>query len=223
MGGVTDIKSQISNLKPAVVVRPATVGDMPRVGEIWVAGFGSKFGVIFGRRVGRAPRVMAQIKRLRLERGLCALFVAEAGGQVVGMLDISGRHERLSDLWGQLQIMLRGIGLLHTLRTTVGLALLHEEAVEDTAYISDVAVATDFRSRGIGWKLLESAEEWARARGKGSLSLHVAVSNPARRLYERFGFRLEKRIEEWLTGRFFGIRAWLLMVKPLSGGGDVGG
>ncbi|MFQ6101117.1 MAG: GNAT family N-acetyltransferase [Anaerolineae bacterium] len=199
-------------------MRPARVEDMPRVGEILVEGFIRKFGAIFGRRVDRAPRVVAQIERLMLERGLCALFVAEMGGQVVGLLELTARRERLSDLWGQLQIMLREVGPVYTLRATVGLVLLHEETVVGTtAYISNIAVAAGFRRRGIGWRLLESAEEWARARGRRSLSLHVAASNPARHLYERSGFRLEKRSEEWLTGWLFGIRTWLYVVKPLSG------
>jgi len=224
---MTNPKSQIPNLKPAIVVRLATVEDMPRVGEILVEGFSPKFGVVFGRRIDRAPRVMAQIERLRLERGLCTLFVAEVDGQVAGLLELTARRERLSDLWGQLQIMLREVGPLHTLRAAVGLVLLHEESLgdagEDAAYVSDVAVGAGFRGQGVGWRLLESAEEWARARGKRSMSLHVAASNPARHLYERFGFRLEKRSEEWLTERLFGIRAWLLMVKPLSGRDDVWG
>lgn len=212
---------RITNGEVTVVVRRATVEDMARVGEILVEGFIHKFSTIFGRRISRAPRVVAQMERLMLERGLCTLFVAEVGGQVVGLLELTGRRERLSDVWGQLQIMLRKVGLLYTLRATIGLALLHEATVWDTAYVTNVAVSAEFRGRGIGWRLLESAEEWAQAR-KSSLSLHVAASNRARHLYERFGFRLEKRSEEWLTGWLFGIRTWLLMVKPLSGGGDAG-
>ncbi|RLC59450.1 MAG: hypothetical protein DRI80_12515 [Chloroflexota bacterium] len=217
---MTDPQAQSPKPKPGVVVRPAAVEDMPRVGEILVEGFTPKFGVVFGSQMDRAPRVIAQIERLRLERGLCALFVAEVGGQVVGMLELSARRERLRDLWGQLQIMLREIGPLHTLRATVGLVLLHGATVWNTAYVSNVAVAVGFRGRGIGWKLLQSAEGWARARGKGSLSLHVAASNPARHLYERFGFRLKRRSEEWLTEWLFGIRTWLYVVKPLVGAGD---
>jgi ribosomal protein S18 acetylase RimI-like enzyme len=102
------------------------------------------------------------------------------------------------------------------------LALPREKAVEHTAYIRSIAVASGFRGQTIGSQLLTSVEEWARLRGRRSLSLHVAASNPARRLYERFGFRLEERREEWLTARLFGIRAWLYMVKPLVGRGACG-
>jgi len=206
----------MANSESMVVVRQATIGDMPRVGEILVEGFSSKFNVVFGRRVDRAPRVVAQIERLRFERELCALFVAEVDGRVVGVLELTARRERLGDLWGQFLIMLREVGTFYTLRATIGLVLLHEATVWDTAYVTNVAVAAEFRGRGVGWKLLESAEEWARTRGKRSISLHVAVSNRARHLYERFGFRLEKQSEEWLTGLLFGIRTWLYVVKPLS-------
>jgi ribosomal protein S18 acetylase RimI-like enzyme len=219
---MTDPESQIPNPKPAVVVRPATVEDAPHVGEILVEGFGSKFGIVFGRRIDRAAYVVAQIERLRLKRGVCALLVAEVDGRVAGVLELTARRERLSDLWGQFLIMLRGVGPLYSLRAAIGLVLLHEATVRDTAYLENIAVAAGFRSRGIGWRLLESAEGWAQARGRRSLSLHVAASNPARHLYERFGFRLEERIEQWLTERLFGIRVWLYMMKPLSGEDDVG-
>jgi len=202
---------------PVIVVRPATAEDMPRVGEILVEGFGGKFGTVFGRRVDRVPRIMAQMEQLGLQRGLLALFVAEVDGQVAGVLDLLERRAGLGDLWGQLQIMLREIGLLYTLRATIGLTLLSEGPLEGTAYIDQIAVDTGLRGRGIGWRLLESAEAWALARGERSLSLHVAATNRARHLYERFGFRLERRRETWLTERLFDIRTWLHMVKPLAG------
>ena len=54
--------------------------------------------------------------------------------------------------------------------------------------IMDIAVAPEFRGRGLGTELLRSliaeANESAR-----KLSIHVEANNPARSLYERLGFR----------------------------------
>ena len=52
--------------------------------------------------------------------------------------------------------------------------------------IMDIALAPAFRGRGIGTALLRSLMAEAGAR---TLSIHVEANNPARRLYERLGFR----------------------------------
>jgi len=196
-------------------VRPATVQDMGHVGEILAQGFGNKFGIAFGRRVDRAPRVLAQIEQLKLERKISALFIAEANERPVGVIELADRPEQPNDSWQQLRIMRQEIGLLYTLRAAIGLLLLYEEnpGDEDTAYVCQIAVDAAFRGYGIGRKLLKRAEEWTLARGKQNLALHVAANNRACRLYERFGFQLKNKSEEWLTGRLFGIRTWLYMVK----------
>jgi ribosomal protein S18 acetylase RimI-like enzyme len=51
--------------------------------------------------------------------------------------------------------------------------------------IMDIALAPEFRGRGIGTELLRELMGEA---GDRSLSIHVEMNNPARRLYERLGF-----------------------------------
>jgi ribosomal protein S18 acetylase RimI-like enzyme len=58
---------------------------------------------------------------------------------------------------------------------------------EDDIRIMDIAVAPDFRGRGIGTGLLEELIEEARRSGR-TVSIHVEMQNPARSLYERLGF-----------------------------------
>ena len=55
----------------------------------------------------------------------------------------------------------------------------------------EVAVAVDegFRGSGLGARLLNALAEAAEAAGHTRLSLSVAAANPARRLYERLGYR----------------------------------
>jgi ribosomal protein S18 acetylase RimI-like enzyme len=63
---------------------------------------------------------------------------------------------------------------------------------EKYGYISDLAVDKSFEGQGVGRKLLETAEEWARAKGYRLLALYVFSGNRrARQVYEKYGFREE--------------------------------
>jgi aminoglycoside 6'-N-acetyltransferase len=55
-----------------------------------------------------------------------------------------------------------------------------------------LAVAPEWRGRGVGTALLAAAEEWARAQGAERMMLDLDVNNSgARRLYERVGYEVE--------------------------------
>jgi ribosomal protein S18 acetylase RimI-like enzyme len=54
--------------------------------------------------------------------------------------------------------------------------------------IMDIALLPGYRGQGTGTDLLHSLVAEAQASGR-TLSIHVEVNNPARRLYERLGFR----------------------------------
>jgi GNAT superfamily N-acetyltransferase len=56
--------------------------------------------------------------------------------------------------------------------------------------IGDVFVPAELRGRGIGRELSEAAEEMARARGHGQISISASIENEgALRLYRRLGYR----------------------------------
>ena len=63
---------------------------------------------------------------------------------------------------------------------------------DEKIHVIDIALLPEHRGAGIGTKFLKELQEEAKAAGK-PLSIHVEQFNPARRLYERMGF---KQVEE---------------------------
>lgn len=60
---------------------------------------------------------------------------------------------------------------------------------EPQGYVADLAVSTQAEGKGVGRKLMEQAEEWARAQGYRILALDVFASNThARSFYAHRGY-----------------------------------
>ncbi|HEX7037880.1 MAG TPA: GNAT family N-acetyltransferase [Pseudomonadales bacterium] len=75
--------------------------------------------------------------------------------------------------------------------TLGGLAWGHIDPADPaTVHLYQMWVAPEHRGRGIGAALLARVVDWARERGARRVALAVTCGNsPARRLYERAGFR----------------------------------
>lgn len=65
----------------------------------------------------------------------------------------------------------------------------------------DIALMPDYRNRGIGAALIQALQAEAAHAGQ-SVLLHVQVTNPARRLYQRLGFVQEGCDDFYLTLRW---------------------
>jgi len=70
--------------------------------------------------------------------------------------------------------------------TPIGRLYVHERPAE--IRIMDIAIAPEARNQGIGAALLRQVLEEA-ASSQRRVTIHVERHNPARRLYERLGFR----------------------------------
>ncbi|HXS52455.1 MAG TPA: GNAT family N-acetyltransferase [Usitatibacter sp.] len=69
-----------------------------------------------------------------------------------------------------------------------GAGRLYVDRTEKDINVLDIALLPRFRGHGIGTTLLGAILEEARA-SRRTVTLHVEQYNPARRLYERLGFR----------------------------------
>jgi ribosomal protein S18 acetylase RimI-like enzyme len=78
----------------------------------------------------------------------------------------------------------------------VGLIRIEREPEPSIFGIYSMWVAPEARRRGIALELLAEAERWIEAAGGSAAELNVVDrETPARRLYERAGFRLDGRSE----------------------------
>jgi len=75
-----------------IEIRLAELSDAPRIGEILVEGFMNKFGPIFGRKVDRAPGIVARMMAREIRQDDAALFVAQVANRVVGVLKLHTRQ-----------------------------------------------------------------------------------------------------------------------------------
>lgn len=67
--------------------------------------------------------------------------------------------------------------------------------------LNDLYVAENARKQGVGEKLLDVAEEFARETGAGSIALSTAPDNEkAQRLYERKGYERDKQFYHYELG-----------------------
>ena len=68
---------------------------------------------------------------------------------------------------------------------------------DEKIHVIDIALMPEHRGAGIGTKFLKELQEEARAAGK-KLSIYVERFNPARRLYDRLGFKQVAEKEVYL-------------------------
>ena len=150
--------------KEPMAIRPATVGDWQRIGEL--AELLVRTHYAFDRQRFFHPdklRADAYQAHLRDEIavGRAAVFVADLGGIIAGYVFAGIEPES----WKELR---------------------HE-----AGYIHDLAVDDNYRRAGIGRALLASAIEWFAGRGVSRVMLWTAPANAgAQALFGDLGFRL---------------------------------
>jgi len=94
-----------------------------------------------------------------------AIAIRESDGKMVGFVQMTDRTMTRDPVGG----------CLHSLS-------------ENECYIEMMSVLPEARGGGVGTRLLQFCEARARERGARKLILGVVAGNPAKRLYERFGF-----------------------------------
>jgi ribosomal protein S18 acetylase RimI-like enzyme len=184
--------------------RTATSADLPAVGRVYLRAFRSTLEEIHAPQL--SEQAMADVMSACLLGETGSVIVAETSGQS----EVIGYITAMAEAGGLWRALLgRGLMLLWLARWATGryrlpvgaaLGLLRETlslwavrrrlATTGGARVFSLAVLPEWQGRGVGARLLDLAIERIRALESRSINLEVRADNaPARRLYQRVGFR----------------------------------
>jgi ribosomal protein S18 acetylase RimI-like enzyme len=203
-----------------VRIRSTLPADVTPVVALIRLSMGDEVDWLFGQEKNHpADNVLSALfhrKGNRVSHDVC--WVAEQNGQVVGaLLAYPGSRLRRLEFWTGLHLV-RIFGLSAVIRLARRLPAYGNlaESEDDEFYLSNLAILPEWQGRGIGASLLKYADELARAAGLEKCSLMVTFDNPARRLYERTGYRI---VRSWKSDHpmiAHGSGGFYRMVKVLN-------
>jgi len=202
-----------------LVIRKATVADLDRIAELISGEPGREAVAIAGCEEAAIKFGMGFIRLPGSPQGWPVSTVAELEGQVVGVMQINDESQsyRITPRVALLAIRTFGIvGIVPVLGRTRARLRVNPEFPKGTFHVSELDVDPAYQNRGIGGALLAQAESEARRLGYKTLSLVTTTVNPARRLYERNGYRVVETKTDSSYERYTGISGRHLMVKELS-------
>lgn len=202
--------------------RKAMPADAERIAEIVAGNPGPEPLGMAGdaAKAGAIGMVIARMEGMPAgPRGLEYTTLAELNGATVGVIFAGGPPGsfKVTPALAFAAIRIFGpfgvIGLLPRVRAR---ARVETPPPPGAYHIGELQVDPRYRNRGIGGALLDYAEAQAREAGQSQMSLSTTTINPARRLYERHGFRVVETRTDPDYERFTGIEGRVLMVKDLG-------
>ncbi|NJN67675.1 MAG: GNAT family N-acetyltransferase [Chloroflexaceae bacterium] len=205
-------------LLPTLRIRPATMSDIRAILVVHREAFADKFRCAFGnKRIARGTEALAAAWQRQGIASLHGMFVAEWHGTIVGTTMLRTWDMATGYSGATEQVFHQVLGLWGAARSIFALSLLNHRINPNEGFITDVAVLTSFRRRGVARKLLNYAEERAQSQRKSYLGLYVSSTNRgARLLYEHLGFRQVRVRRSWLMRLIFHQRDWIYMRKNLT-------
>jgi ribosomal protein S18 acetylase RimI-like enzyme len=180
-----------------LTIRAATPADMPRLIDIMYDDPPGDMRAMVPD-VRKAKAIGALTMRAGMEIDVARTIVAVFDGHAVALLEtrLPGAASQGPSVIAVMGVFVRGLpivgppGLLRYVRYQRARAQVELTRPLHAYYIGELDVDPAYRNRGIGAQLLAYAEAEARAIGAPRMALATGVSNPARHLYERAGYRV---------------------------------
>ena len=198
--------------------RKATAEDTERIAELISGEPGQEAIAIAGCVEAARELGMAYVRLPDSPQGWQRSVVGELDGEVVAVLQAGppGDEFKLTPKLALLALRVLGVSALTALPRERARMRVQVAPPRDSYYIAELDVEPGYRNRGIGGSALDYAEAEARGDGYPRMSLTTTTVNPARRLYERHGFRVVETRTDRRYEKYTGIAGRHLMVKELS-------
>jgi ribosomal protein S18 acetylase RimI-like enzyme len=200
-------------LLPAVTIRPAGIGDIRPMLDLHCEAFADKFGRAFGADgLARGSAALAAAWQRQGQRALRGMFVAEWEQRVIGTITLRTWEMGEDDTTSVEMAFQQVLGLWGATRSMFVLSLLSHRIARGEGFVTDVAVANDYRRHGIATQMLQRVEHEACRLHKQYLGLYVSAANAsAIALYRKMGFYRSSMRRSWMTRLCFGQRDWVYM------------
>lgn len=166
----------------------------------------------------------------QVEKSWRKTILVELDGEIVGVLQVPNSASLSSSSGSSLKVIIcyipillfratRILGPLFLWKLRFPMQLEQRVQIDvpaDAYKISEIHVVPTHRGQGIGRQMLEYAEEDARASGFAKMALKTRTSNPAQKLYERYGFTIAETRTDGEFEQLAGTSGNILMIKELD-------
>lgn len=208
----------MSGLPTDIEIRAAQPSDISAISRIMNRPPEPPLATMVGAR--RATKLGDILVKAGINLKLEDAFVAVLDGKVAGVIECGGHSGPGAGLGAYLKLLRQIAPALGTAlpRAVNGMRLQRRvkfKELPDAFAVVELYVNEATRGRGIGGKLLDFAEEQARG-GWKRMCLETGVDNPARRLYERHGFKVVQTKLDSDYERLTGSPGRILMLKELD-------
>ena len=201
-----------------LTIRPASAADTERIAELIAGEPGQEAVGIAGCVEAAREFGMALVHIPDSPQGWQRSALAEHDGKPVGVLQggEGETHFSMTPRLALLALRVFGVGIISVLGRARARQRVQHDAPKGAYTVREFDVDPGYRNRGIGGVLLDYAEAEARRLGHQQMSLTTNTGNPARRLYERHGFRVVSTLTDPDYERYTGLAGRHLMTKELS-------
>lgn len=179
----------------SITIRRGRPADAHHFSELAAMSSPSLFPILFTSKVKSLMKKIFPHKRhyYSFDRS----FFIEVDGKTAGMAQLHRLKQRRREKINLAILLMKYMNW--RLPSRIAPLLRSERIIKNFSgkecYLSNVAVYPEYRSLGLGTKLLGALEEEVKGIGKNRIVLHADVTNyKAIKLYERLGYKLEEKI-----------------------------